>query len=137
MTLKQLNLVLEFAAPVWHPGLTEEDIIKLERIQKTVLHIILGDEYISYSNALKETGLIKQSDRRKKLSITFAKRALRSHKFSNWVRPNPKVGGRTVQPQFCPAVAKTERFKKALIGELIKLLNQGSARPYLDHRDRD
>ena len=88
LTLKHLNLVLEFAAPVWHPGLTGEDIIKLERIQKTVLHIILGDEYISYSNALKETGLIKQSDRRKILSITFAKRALRSHKFTNWFRPN-------------------------------------------------
>ena len=120
---KQIRSILEFAAPVWHPALTGEDIIKLERIQKTVLHIILGDQYTSYSCALKKTGLMKLSDRRTKLSITFAKKALRNPKFTNWFRPNPKVGGRTHQPVFCPAVAKTGRFQKAPISQLINLLN--------------
>ena len=49
---KQIRSILEFAAPVWNSALTGEDISKLERVQKTVLHIILGDAYRSYSHAL-------------------------------------------------------------------------------------
>ena len=73
---KQISSLLEFAAPVWISSLTGEDLIALERVQKTVLHIILGDEYSSYTSALKITGLAKISERRRKLSATFAKKAL-------------------------------------------------------------
>ena len=72
---KQIRSIIEFAAPVWNPGLTGEDIINLERIQKTVFHIILGEEYKSYNYALKHLGFLKLSDRREKISITFAKKA--------------------------------------------------------------
>ena len=120
---KQIRSLLEYAAPVWSSSLTGEDKIVLERIQKTVLHIILGDEYSSYTSALRTTGLSKLSDRRRKLSITFAKKARMNSKFSNWFQLNPKRGGRTNQPQFCPAVAKTNRFEKSPISELINLLN--------------
>ena len=120
---KQIRSILEFAAPVWNPGLTGEDIVNLERIQKTVFHIIMGEEYKSYSYALKHMGFLKLSDRREKISTTFAKKAIKNPKFTNWFKPNPKVGGRTKKPKFCPAVAKTVRFQKAPISELIRLLN--------------
>ena len=71
---KQIRSILEFACPVWNASLTGEDIVCLERVQKTVLHIILGDQYLSYNSALKTTGLAKLTDRRKKLSINFAKK---------------------------------------------------------------
>ena len=35
---------LEYAAPVWHAGLTEEQSTRLERIQKRCFGIILGDD---------------------------------------------------------------------------------------------
>ena len=89
----------------------------------SVLHIILGNQCTSYSSALKTTGVARLTDRRKKVSINFAKKAQKTAKFSTWFKPNPKTGTRTKQPQFCPAVAKTERFKKSPICELIKLLN--------------
>ena len=108
---------------VWNASLTGDDIVSLERVQKTVLHIILGDQYTSYNSALKSTGVARLTDRRKKLSINFAKKAQKTPKFSTWFKPNPKTGTRTKQPQFCPAVAKTERFKKSPNCELIKLLN--------------
>ena len=72
---KQIRSILEYASPVWNSGLTGDDIINLERVQKTVLHIILGDSYKSYSSALKATGLQKLSARRKKLSLDFAKKS--------------------------------------------------------------
>ena len=120
---KQIRSILEYACPVWNPSLTSDDRMSLERVQKTVLYIILGDKYKSYSSALKTTGVERLTDRRKKMSIKFAKKAQKNIKFSNWFKPNPKTGRRINQPEFCPAVAKTEIFKKSPICELIKLLN--------------
>ena len=109
---KQIKNILESAPPVWNPSLTDDDIINLERVQKTVLHMILGDNYMSYSSALKISGLQKLSERRKKLSLAFAKKAVKSSKLHNWFRLNPNQGGITNQPKFCPVIARTERFLK-------------------------
>ena len=88
---KQIRSVAEFAAPVWNSKLTGEDINNLERIQKTVLHVILDEQYKSYTSALKLTGLSRLSDRRKKICVKFAKKAQKNTKFSNWFRLNPKT----------------------------------------------
>ena len=120
---KQIRSIAEFAVPVWNSSLTGGDILNLERIQKTVLNIVLGDQYRSYSSALKITGLSKLSDRRSKISLNFAKKALKNPKFTNWFKLNKKVGGRTQQPKYCPVVSKTSRFLKSPISALISLLN--------------
>ena len=52
---KQIRRILEFASPVWNPSLTGDDIINLKRVQKTVLHIELGDNYKSYSSAQRSS----------------------------------------------------------------------------------
>ena len=39
----QIRSILEFAAPVWHPAITKSQRHKLERVQKSALHIILAD----------------------------------------------------------------------------------------------
>ena len=49
---KQIRSIAEFAAPVWNSALTGVDIAKLERIQKTAFHVILSEDYRSYSSAL-------------------------------------------------------------------------------------
>ena len=51
--LTQVRSILEFAAPVWHPALTGEQRVKLERVQKSAMHIILSDDYKSSSSARK------------------------------------------------------------------------------------
>ena len=38
--IKQIRSVLELAVPAWHPSLTLEEKIIIERVQKTALHII-------------------------------------------------------------------------------------------------
>ena len=58
---KQIRSILEFAVPVWNSSLTGEHVSQLERIQKTALHVIIGDGYKSYSQALKKSGLVKLS----------------------------------------------------------------------------
>ena len=41
---KQVRSILEMAAPVWQAGLTQQDVKQIERVQRTALHIIMGDE---------------------------------------------------------------------------------------------
>jgi hypothetical protein len=120
---KQIRSIAEFAVPVWNSFLTGEDIAKLERLQKIALHIILGDQYKSYSSALKATRLSKLSERRRKTCMKFAKRAQKNTKFSKWFKPNPKVQRRVKQPKFCPVICKKQRFEKSPLSYLTGLLN--------------
>ncbi|XP_033109080.1 uncharacterized protein LOC117110472 [Anneissia japonica] len=48
--------VLEYAAPLWHPGLTKQQSMAIERIQTRVCRCILADKFISYSDALSKLG---------------------------------------------------------------------------------
>ena len=64
-------------------ALTGVDIAKLERIQKTALHVILSEDDRSYSSALRALGLQKLSERRRQLCLNFAKKAEKNPKFTN------------------------------------------------------
>ena len=86
--IKQIRSILEFAAPVWHSSLTGEDRVRIERIQKTAMHIILGSHYKSYSSALGILALEPLFNRRQKLCKTFAKKCYKSTKFQNWFKQN-------------------------------------------------
>ena len=123
--VKQIRSIAEFAVPVWNSSssLTGEEISSLERIQKTALHIILGDQYHSYSSALRTTGLAKLSERRRNICKKFAKKAQKHSKFSKWFRPNPRKEIRLKQPKFCTVVCKKQRFKKSPLSYLTNLLN--------------
>jgi hypothetical protein len=121
---KQIRSILEFAVPVWNSSITGENISQIERIQKTALHIILGDRYRSYSTALRLSGLDKLSNRRRKICLTFARKALKHQKFSSWFKPNTKTTvTRQKQPKFCSAFSRTTRFEKSPLSSLTELLN--------------
>ena len=85
----------EYAAPVWHCGLTVNESIALERIQKRACKIIMGRHYSSYDEALQECGLDSLSDRRDQLSLNFLKSLMESDQFSGWVPPTRSPGGAT------------------------------------------
>ena len=46
---KQCRSILEFGAPAWHSGITKQERIDIERVQKVALHIILGQKYENYN----------------------------------------------------------------------------------------
>ena len=98
---------------VWHPALTGEDRLKIERVQKCALSIILGKEYKSYRSALKHLKLDSLFSRRQNLCKKFAKKSLKHVKFSKWFKPNRKTTVTRQKPtKFCELNARTERFKK-------------------------
>ena len=121
---KQVRCQLEYAVAAWHPGLTNEDRLKIERVQKSACCIILGQEYKSYRKALKQLNLETMFERRNRLCKTFAKKALKHPKFSKWFKPNLKKSStRNVPNKFCDVVARTDRFKESPISYLTNILN--------------
>ena len=60
-----IRSILEYACPVWHPGLTKAQSDDLERVQRRCLKIIYPE--LSYSDALFVSGLEELSCRRENL----------------------------------------------------------------------
>ena len=122
--IKQVRSLLEFAAVVWHPSLRIEDRVRIERVQKSALCIILGENYHSYRAALKEVNLESLFSRRNRLSKKFAKKSLKNSKFSKWFKPNDRrTSTRLLKPRFCEVVFRTERFRKSPLSYLTSILN--------------
>jgi len=79
-----LRPITEYAAPLWHSGLTQGDTNKLERLQKTTIGLITGVSYVdnkryykvkgndvSYDNAQIHYELSTMADRREDLTYKF------------------------------------------------------------------
>ena len=121
---KQIRSIAEFAVPVWNSALTGLQVAKLERIQKTALHVILSEDYKSYSSALRITGMDKLSERRKLLCLKFARKSEKHPKFSKWFKPNlKKTVTRQTPPKYCKVFTLKKRFKKSPLSYLTSLLN--------------
>ena len=122
---KQVRSVLELAVPAWHGTITLTEQQDIERIQKSVAHIILGDEYVSYKQALLTLNLESLQSRRGKLCLNFAKKAEKHDKFKNWFKVS-EAKPNTRQPTFKyqEVNAKHKRFKKSPLGLLTTMLNE-------------
>ena len=95
---------LDYCSSLYHSTLTQEQSSKLERVQKVCLRVILGEEYISYENALKISGLERVETRREARCLTFALKCVKHPKHYNLF---PKrVNDHTVN---CD-LRKTEKF---------------------------
>ena len=81
---KQARSVLEYCAVVWHAGLSAVNRLDIERVQKTACAIILGKKYFSYKSALATLKLERPDSRRDVLALKFAKKSLKSEKYSSW-----------------------------------------------------
>ena len=79
--VSQIRSILEFEAPVSHSSITGEDRLKLERLQKSALHIMLSNSYKSFSYARKALDLETLHTRRQKLCKKFARKSCKNEKF--------------------------------------------------------
>ena len=82
---KQIRSIVELAVPAWHGAITLVEQIDLERIQKCAAHIILGEEYDSYREALLRLDLETLKSRREKLCLKFGRKSERDQKFQEMV----------------------------------------------------
>ena len=115
--IKQCRSVLELAVPAWTPGLTVINSNQIERVQKTALAIIMGEEYTTYSRALIKLNMETLVDRRTALCLKFAKKAYKSEKFSQWFCDNE------TDIQLAEIKTRTARYWKSPLPYLTDLLN--------------
>ena len=108
---KQCRSILEFGVPAWHGAITIKERLDIERVKKIALHIILGDKYDSYKNALELSSLETLEARRDKLCLKFAKKAERNIKHMKWFKPRPKTATRQGNLMYWSAIARTEGLK--------------------------
>ena len=117
--------VVEYATPVWHGNLTEQQSARLESIQKRACRIILGRSYDSYTEALKVTGLHMLSSRRSQLCTNFAIDCTQSDRYSEWFPLNGKTHSMKLRQTntYHQIRYRTERYGKSSIPFLGRLLN--------------
>ena len=122
---KNVRSVLEYASVVWHSGLTKKNTAQIERVQKAVFAIILGEQYTSYQSACALLQMKMLSERRVVLAQKFAFKASQHPIHRDWFVPNVRqTNTRQKQPKFKPAQARTNRFLKSAIPFLTECLNQ-------------
>ena len=122
--MKHCRSILEFAAPAWHGAITVAERQDIERVQKVALHIILGDQYETYRNALGITNLEMLEVRRNNLCMKFAKKSEKNEKHKHWFKLNPKTITRREQEKYKRPVARTTRLLNSPISYLTQLLNK-------------
>ena len=122
--MSYIRSIVEQSCTVWHSRLTKENIEDLERIQKSALRIILKEDYNTYDQALEFTMLAKLSERREKLCLKFANKAVKNEKHNKWFKPKPKLPTRQTQVKWCKPIARTDRLMNSSISYLTNLLNR-------------
>ena len=118
--------LLEYAVPVWHPGLTVKQHDSLERIQKRACRIILGMAYVSYQQALETCKIVDMKQRRDNICLNFAKSLKKSRLHSDWLTKerSDEIGLelRNSRQLSLPRI-RTQRYAKSAIPYMIKLWN--------------
>ena len=67
---------LEYACPVWHPGISIELSDRIEAVQKRCLRIIFNEGKVPYISLLRRANLVTLKERRAKITLRFANNAL-------------------------------------------------------------
>ena len=121
----QIRSKLDQSAVVWHSSLSNKNRNDLERVQKSAVRCILGEEYSGYENALGKLGLVTLEKRREQMCLKFAKQCLKLKKMEGLFPKNSSEHSMVKRnTEFFKVVkANTERFRKSAVPSLIRQLN--------------
>ena len=117
---------LEQSAVLWHSSLTVKNIIDFERVQTSAVRIIIGRKYESYSDTLRSLKIDTLFERREKLCLRFAKKALSVENFKHLFPLYKKQHDMTTRASMKYEVCKTssKRFNVSTIPHLQRSLNK-------------
>ena len=121
-----IRSILEQSCVVWSSSITQEEQNNLERVQKVSLRIILKENYIDYTSALKRTNLETLINRREKICLNFAKSCIKNEKTKSMFPLNEVehiMETRDRQKYFVQP-ARTDRLAKSSLPYLQRLLNK-------------
>ena len=121
----RVRSVLEFAAPVFHPGLSQEQSRQIEMVQKKAFAIILGKNYTSYEHALHTLAQKRLDARREDLTLKFAEKCSKSPRHSHMFPLNQNMRTNTRNPKkYKEFQCRTSHYFKSPIPYMARLLNK-------------
>ena len=121
----RVRSTLEFAAPVFHSGLTQEQSRQMEMVQKKAFAVILGRGYMSYESALLTLKQERLDTRRQNLSLKFALKCTLSNQHKSMFPPNPVYRANMRHPKpYLEYTCHTARYYNSPIPSLARLLNK-------------
>ena len=102
----------------------------MEAIQKVALRVILGQDYLSYEEALSKTSLVSLNKRRQDRCIKYALKASRHPDNMQMFPPNTVESPQVTRnrEKFHVNFAHTESYRKSAIPSLQRLLNDQAPR---------
>ena len=116
---------MEFAAPVFHSGLTQEQSRQIEMVQKKACAVILGKDYTNYETALTGLCLERLDTRRTGLCLNFALKCSVSTKHKSMFPTNPNIRQNMRNPKpFKEHLCNTSRYYNSPIPYLARILNK-------------
>ena len=119
---KEVRSVLELAVPVWHSGLTRQQAVDIERIQKISFKIMLGERYFGYESACKTFSAQTLEERRLKLCKKFAYKNLKSDNCL-FEKVGTNVNTRQKSDLVKEYKCNTVRYQKSSLPFLANLIN--------------
>ena len=123
---KQVLSVLNLGVPAWDSLLTEQEKEDFERVLKTGLKIIWGQDYTNFYDILRESNLKTMKQVRETIVKKFLRKTIEHTKFRRWFaedrdpRMNTRAGNRT---RFKPVPARKRFYQKSPIPTLTSLAN--------------
>ena len=120
---KEVRSILEMAVPVWHSGLTKQQVTDIERLQKVAFRIMLGEKYISYQLACKKFSALTLEERRVKLCVKFARKNVNSENCM-FTKLKKNVNTRQKTKMVKEYKCRTKRYQNSSLPYLAKLLNE-------------
>ena len=122
----RIRCKLDQSAVVWNSSLTQKNVKDLERVQKAAVRIIYGKTYESYSNTLKELGMVNLAERRDILCLKFAKKSLKIENFGHLFPINSKR--HDMKTRHCDIYkinkGHSKRYMQSAIPSMQKILNR-------------
>ena len=116
--------ITEYAAPVWNGAITENQKLRLERIQRRALRIIFGRDYSTYNNVLLQCNLQSLDDRRQSLCVSFIEKNMRNtNQFQQYLPPANNTRTLRRGNKIPELRCKTKRMQNSSIPYLVHLHN--------------
>ena len=120
-----IRSLLEQSCVVWHTSLSKENANDLERVQKTSMKIIFGEQYKGYRKSLNTLNLTTSSERREFLCQNFAKKCTKNEKMKKLfpLKNKNHIMNTRKSEKYKVNHAKKEKYKKSSIIQMRHMLN--------------
>ena len=123
---KPVLSALQLGVAAWDCLLTLQERIDFERLLKTSLCIIWGQDYISFEQVLADSKLRIMKQIRDKMVNKFVRKSVNHPKFKNWFcsQGDVQIQTRRKRTKFKPVTTRTTAFAKSAIPTLTHIPNQ-------------